>query len=305
MSLSGNSLAEALRSLTEALRSRSFRRYSGLLILQGAGKSAQEIAVLWLVYKITGTALSVGFAVAVGAGSQAALSPLAGVLIDRVNRRRLLVGVQGTKAVIVGGLAAVVFAEGSGASLWLLYAVITTLGMILAIDKPLRKAFVRDVVSAGGLESATRLFTPLSTVGRIAGSALAALMLTLSMPWACFALNSAAAATTTLLVLKHASERRCDQRDAEKGQGVDVGLPEVHSGSDSAAAAADLLLVAGLEYSSDCPAAGGHSIARRAGSVRDADVGPRASAGCAAQWPWCGWGTPNRRRSVSFSPFSV
>lgn len=201
MSSSRIPFAEALRSLAEALRSRSFRRYSVALFLQTAGRWAHEIAVLWLVYQITGTALSVGFAVAIAAVAQAALVPLAGMLLDRVNRRLLMSAIHTVKAVMVGVLAVAVFAEGTDISLWLLYAVIAALGVISAIDRPLRKAFVRDVVSASGLESATRLFTPLSSVGRISGSMLAALLLSLSMPWICFALNSAAAVVTTLLVL--------------------------------------------------------------------------------------------------------
>lgn len=188
-------------SLAEALRSRNFRRYSVALLVLATGRWAHEVAVWWLVYEIRGTALSVGFAIAIGAGGQAALTPLAGMVIDRVNRRNLLAGIHLVKAAAAAALAAAVLASGPGVSLWMLYGVLAAQGMIAALDKPLRKAFVRDVVSAGGLESATRLFTPLWTVGRIAGSLLAALMLTLSAAWTCLAFYSAAAAVTMLLVL--------------------------------------------------------------------------------------------------------
>ena len=201
MTESGGSFSEALKSLAAAWSSRYFRRYSGALFLQGAGRWAHEVALLWLVFEITGSALSVGFATAAGTGAQAVLAPAAGLLIDRVNRRMLLAAVDGAKTVIVGGLAVAVLSAGSTPPLWLLYVVVALLGMISALEKPLRKAFVRDVVSAGGLESATRLFTPVATVGRIAGSLFGALMLTISAAWGCFALNSAAAATTMLLVL--------------------------------------------------------------------------------------------------------
>lgn len=188
-------------SLAEALKSRYFRRYSLAVLLLSAGRWAHEVAIWWLVYEIRGTALSVGFAIAIGAGGQAALTPLAGVLIDRVNRRMLLVGSHVVKAGTAAGLTAAVLASGIGTSLWVLYGVLAALGMLAALDRPLRKAFVRDVVSADGLEGANRLFTPLSTVGRIAGSLLAALMLTLSLVWVCFAVYSAAAVAMVLLVL--------------------------------------------------------------------------------------------------------
>ena len=194
-------LAEALKSLTAAWRSRYFRRYASSLFVREAGKWAHEVALLWLVFEITGSALAVGFATAAGTGAQAVLAPAAGLLIDRVNRRLLLATVDGAKTVIVGGLAVAVLTAGATPPLWLLYAVVALLGMIAALDKPLRKAFVRDVVDADGLESAARLFTPVATVGRIAGSLLGALMLALSIEWSCFAFNSAASALTMLLVL--------------------------------------------------------------------------------------------------------
>ena len=66
------------------------------------------IAELWLVYEMTGAALSVGFATAARAGSPVLLAPLAGMLADRSNRRRLLMGTQTAKAVVAGALAIVV-----------------------------------------------------------------------------------------------------------------------------------------------------------------------------------------------------
>ena len=60
---------------------------------------------------------------------------------------------------------------------------------------------MRDVVSADGLEGAARLHTPVMAAGRISGSALAALLLAWSVPWACFALNAAVSAVAALLVL--------------------------------------------------------------------------------------------------------
>ena len=216
MSTIGNSSAETLRSLAEALRSRDFRRYAGVMFLHAVGDTAHGVAILWLVYDSAGTALSVGFATAVLSGCRIVLSPLAGVLIDRVNRRSLLAGTQGVKAVIVGGFATAVLIEGSGVPLWLLYAVIASLGAISAVDRPLRKAFVRDVVSAGGLESAARLRAPVSKIGRIAGSVLAALLLGLSMSWGCFALNSAVSVAATWLVLRMPQSVGVVQRGAEK-----------------------------------------------------------------------------------------
>ncbi len=192
-----------LSRLGDTLAIGNFRCYAGAQLLHGLGMWAHRIAELWLVYEITGTALSVGFAAAARTGSSIVLAPVAGKLADsRADRRLLLAGTQFAKAVIAGGLAVGAFAMGVGVPLWLLYAAIMALGVIGAIDMPLRRAFVRDVVTADQLDGAARLHTPVMAVGRISGGSLSALLLGFSVPWACFAANAISALGATLLVLR-------------------------------------------------------------------------------------------------------
>ena len=214
--------------LAKALSSRDFRLYSGAQFLHGLGVWMHRIAELWLVYEITGAALSVGFATAARAGSSVVLAPLAGMLADRSDRRRMLIGTQIAKAAVAGGLAAVVFAVDSDIPLGLMYSVIAALGVISAIDIPLRRAFVRDVVSADGLEGAARLHTPVMAVGRISGSALAALLLALSVPWACFALNAAVSVAAALLVLGVSPSAGASSRSLASEAGGEDGHLLVH-----------------------------------------------------------------------------
>ena len=190
------------RRLADTLSNHNFRLYAGAQLLHATGMWSHRVAELWLVYEITDSTLAVGIATSARAGSSILLAPLAGTLADRVNRRLLLAFTQFSKALAAGGLAVAALSMGDGIPLGLLFGVIMVLGVIGAIDTPLRRAFVRDVVTVEGLDSAAGLHTSVMSSGRIAGGAVSALVLGLSVPWACFAGNSLASLGATLLVLR-------------------------------------------------------------------------------------------------------
>ena len=103
---------------------------------------------------------------------------------------------------MASGLAAATIAKGEDVPLGLLFGAIAVLGVIGAIDTPLRRAFVRDVVTVEGINRAARLHTSVMSTGRFLGGGLAALFLYLASPWACFAVNGAVSLLATMLVLQ-------------------------------------------------------------------------------------------------------
>ena len=192
----------ALGRLAGTLSNPNFRRYAGAQFLHGAGMWAHHLAEVWLVYEITGSALAVGLTVAVRSGLAVVLSPLAGTLADRKDRRILLASTQASKAVVASGLAVLALAMGEDLPLAALFGAIAVLGVVGAIDTPLRRAFVRDVVIADGVDRAARLHTSVMSVGRFLGSGAAWLFLSLSLSWACFAVNGAVSLLASMLVLR-------------------------------------------------------------------------------------------------------
>ena len=195
-------MSSGLRRLAGTLGNPNFRRYAGAQFLHATGMWAHRLAELWLVYEITDRALAVGMTIAVRSGLAVVLAPLAGTLADRVDRRLLLASTQASKALVASGLAAAAIAIGEDLPLGLLFGAIAVLGVIGAIDTPLRRAFVRDVVTVEELEPAARLHTSVMSTGRLLGSGLATLLLVLSAFWACFAVNGAASLIATMLVLR-------------------------------------------------------------------------------------------------------
>ena len=139
-------MTRARPRLADTLSNHNFRLYASAQFLHAAGMWAHRIAELWLVYEITDSALAVGIATSARAGASIVLAPVAGTLADRVDRRLLLSSTQFAKALTAGGLAAAAVAMGEDIPLGLLYGAIMVLGVVGAIDTPLRRAFVRDVV---------------------------------------------------------------------------------------------------------------------------------------------------------------
>ena len=195
-------MRSGLGRLASTLKNPNFRRYAGAQFLHATGMWAHRLAEVWLVWEITGKALWVGLTVAVRSGLAVVLSPVAGTLADRMDRRRLLAFTQSSKALVASGLAAAVFAMGDDIHLGLLFGAIAVLGVVGAVDTPLRRAFVRDVVIADGLDRAARLHTSVMSTGRLLGSGVAWLFLSMAASWACFAVNGAVSLLASMLVLQ-------------------------------------------------------------------------------------------------------
>ena len=195
-------MRSSLGRLADTLSDSNFRRYASAQFLHGAGMWAHHLAEVWLVYEITGSAFVVGLTIAVRSGSAVILAPVAGTLADRMDRRRLLASTQAAKALVASGLALLALAMGENLPLAVLFGAVAVLGVIGAIDTPLRRAFVRDVVMADRIDRAARLHTSVMSVGRFLGSGAAWLFLSLSASWACFAVNGATSLLAATLVLR-------------------------------------------------------------------------------------------------------
>ena len=213
----------ALGRLADTLSNPNFRRYASAQFLHGAGMWAHHLAEVWLVYEITGSAFVVGLTIAIRSGSAVVLAPLAGTLADRMDRRRLLASTQGSKSVVAGVLALLALAMGEDLPLAVLFGTVAVLGVIGAIDTPLRRAFVRDVVLADGINRAARLHTSVMSVGRFLGSGAAWLLLSLSAAWACFAVNGLTSLLASVLVLRVVTTTATASKEARDAGGRVLG----------------------------------------------------------------------------------
>ncbi len=162
-----------------ALRHRNFR-----LFYMGQGTSQigfwlQQIATGWLIYKLSGSAFLLGFAAFALQIPFLVLSPLAGVYIDRLERRRVLMATNSIAFVQASAMFTVV-ATGT-VQPWHLIAGNLVLGIVASCDSPARQSILVELVGGkSDLPNAIALNSTMMNgarfVGPLVGGGLIALL---------------------------------------------------------------------------------------------------------------------------------
>lgn len=172
-----------------ALRHRNFRLYFAGQAISTLGSWLQQVALAWLIYRLTGSAALLGVTTFAALLPQLLVGPLAGAWIDRHDKRRLLIGVQGLLGLQAIGLAILTATELIGPTL--IVAMAALLGILNAFDTPLRQSLLSQFVSGKeDLPNALALNAMLFNSSRFIGPPLAGLLLGFTSEAACFALNA-------------------------------------------------------------------------------------------------------------------
>ena len=178
-----------VRRTFRALRHRNYRLFfigQGLSLI---GTWLQQVAMSWLVYRLTGSAWLLGVVAFCANVGILLFGNVAGVLADRVDRRRGLLTTQSlmlAQAVVLAVLVAFRWIE-----TWHLIVLALWLGACSAFDLPLRQSmYVHFVADRGDLANAIALNSMLVNTARVVGPAVAGLLLAVTSEAACFALNA-------------------------------------------------------------------------------------------------------------------
>jgi MFS family permease len=146
------------------------------------------MALGWWVYQHTHSALILGIVGGAGQLPAVLLAPLAGAVVDRWDRQRLLVVAQLLAMLQAFGLAWLVLAEIT--TLWPLLLCSVLLGMVNAVDIPARQALVVDLVDhPEDLGNALALNAALTNGARLLGPAIAGILIVRLGEGICFLLN--------------------------------------------------------------------------------------------------------------------
>lgn len=171
-----------------ALRSRDFRIYFGGQLISMAGTWMQQVAMGWLAYKLSGSALVLGL---LGFASQAPIllfGLLGGVWVDRMDRRRLMLWTQVLS--LFQALALAVLTWQGWITAPVLLALAFLLGCINAVDLPARQSLLVHLVEDRALlPNAIALNSMLVNVSRFLGPALAGFVIAWVGEAVCFLLN--------------------------------------------------------------------------------------------------------------------
>ncbi|ANH36935.1 enterobactin exporter EntS [Nocardioides dokdonensis FR1436] len=153
----------------------NYRRYAAGSLVSNTGTWMQRVAQDWLVLLLTGSGAAIGITTGLQFLPFLLLSPWAGLVADRIPKRRLLQITNVSMAVpaLVLGLLAVT----GTAQIWHVYVLALVLGVASAFDAPARQSFVSEIVGPDDLANAVGLNSASFNSARLLGPALAGLLI--------------------------------------------------------------------------------------------------------------------------------
>jgi MFS family permease len=186
-----------------ALRHRNFRLFFTGQSISLIGTWMTRVATSWLVYRLTGSALLLGFVSFAGQIPTFLLAPFAGVLVDRLDRRKLLVWTQ-----VLAGIQSLAMAALTLAKVITIHEIIALSafqGLINAFDMPGRQSFlVQMVEDKQDLGNAIALNSSIVNLARLVGPAIAGIIIAAVGEGYCFAIDgfSYIAVVLSLLMMR-------------------------------------------------------------------------------------------------------
>jgi MFS family permease len=179
-------------------------RFVAARALLVAARQVLGVAVSWELWQRTRSPLALGLVGLAQVVPVAALFAPAGVLVDRLDRRRLAAA-----SAALGGIAAagLVVASALAAHTGVFYSLLTVLGCATSVHSPAASALLPGLVPRDQLARANALASSAFQLSAIAGPALAGGILALASPAACYAVAAAGAAASASVFLSLPSRR--------------------------------------------------------------------------------------------------
>jgi MFS family permease len=216
-----------LHPLLRSLAHRNYRLYFAGQGVSLIGTWMQQVAMSWLVYQMTQSSFQLGIVLFAGQIPALFLSPVAGVLVDRWERHRVLLLTQ-TLAMVQAFLLALLTWTGC-IDVWQLIALSLFLGVVNTFDMTTRQAFLSEMVTnRADLGNAIALNSSMVNGARLLGPTLAGFVLAQWSAKVCFLLNglSYLAVLLALLAMRLEGPRR-ERHTAPLWQGLREGFDYV------------------------------------------------------------------------------
>ena len=202
-------------------------------LISNIGTWMQRTAQDWLVFDhlTAHDAGAMGITLALQLGPQLFLAPWAGLLADRYSRRKLLFITLIAMALLSTGLGILVLL--GVAELWHVYVFALLLGIVTALDAPVRQTFVSELVTDDYLSNAVALNSASFNVARMIGPAVSGVLTVVVGPGWVFLINTVSfvAMLVALKLIPVASLRAQPRAAAGKGR-IREGLQYVRSRPD-------------------------------------------------------------------------
>jgi MFS family permease len=164
-----------LRRGFTALGVRNYRLYWSGQVVSLIGTWMQQVSLPWLVLALGGSAIQLGLVAVLQFGPSMVLAPFGGVFADRIDKRRALIATQ--LAASIQALLLFALVASSVVEIWMVMVMALLLGVVNAVDMPLRQSLAPDLVPRGILTNAIALNSMAFNTARVAGPALAGVII--------------------------------------------------------------------------------------------------------------------------------
>jgi len=169
----------------------------------------QQVALSWLVYRMTNSAVLLGVVAFAAQGPTFVLAPIAGAIADRSNRHRLLVIIQ--TAMMLQALLLGFLVLSGRIEIWQIVVLSAVLGALSGFDIPVRQSFLVEMVEGKeDLSNAIALNSSMFNGARLVGPAIAGFAIALVGEGWCILINglSYIAVLAALLAMKVRTHKR-------------------------------------------------------------------------------------------------
>lgn len=202
-SMNSKELNKTISTTFRALRNRNYRLFFFGQCISITGTWIQQVAINWLVYSLTKSALLMGIIMFAGSIPSLFLSPLAGVVIDRINKYHVLILLQ-TLFMLEALILALLTLTGI-IQVWHIIILSISIGITNAFDMPLRQSFIIQLIDKNeDLTNAISLNASSLNLALLVGPAIAGTLIAAFGEGICFLTNSLSyiAVITALLAMK-------------------------------------------------------------------------------------------------------
>lgn len=237
-SVRGTALPEELTLVNRtfaSLQYPNYRKWFFGALIANLGTWMQRIAQTWLVLaELTDdSGVAVGTVVALQFLPTLFLTPVGGLLADRVDRKKLLVSTQLGLALSSLSLGTLVLS--GQVELWHVYIFALVLGTLSALDQPVRMTFVSELVPPSSLANAVGLNGASFNAARLVGPAVAGFLIAaVGSGWVFMITGVAFAGPITAMFLMRDEDMYYGARAGRSDRGLGVAVRYVRQHTDIA-----------------------------------------------------------------------
>ncbi|MDD4894496.1 MAG: MFS transporter [Candidatus Omnitrophica bacterium] len=178
-----------IKVIFRALKYRNYRLFFMGQTISLTGTWMQQVAIGWLVYRLTDSPFLLGVVGFVGQIPTFLVSPLAGVFADRHDRKKMLLITQILAMIQASIMAWLILTK--NIQIWHILVLSAVLGIINCFDLPIRQAFTVEMVeNRDDLGNAIALNSSMVNAARLIGPSIAGVLIATVGEGICFLLNA-------------------------------------------------------------------------------------------------------------------